>query len=155
MCIRDRLISALNPDAIVDAALASARARGVTRSEETLTADEIAAARAARVAAACAPFDKPELREAIQSARREREQLIDHINLDQVTFSGYSAQAEAQAGKTVHTFAEFIEQHKDEIAALAFFYQQPYQRRALTFEMIEELHEQLSRPCLFYTSRCV
>jgi type I restriction enzyme R subunit len=32
-------------------------------------------------------------------------------------------------------------QHKDEIAALSFFYQQPYQRRALTFDMIEDLHE--------------
>jgi type I restriction enzyme R subunit len=104
------------------------------------------------VAAACGPFDKPELRDAIESARSEREQLIDHINLDQVTFSGYSAQAEAQAQKTVRTFAEFIAQHKDEIAALGFFYQQPYQRRALTFEMIEELHEQLSRPPLMLTT---
>jgi hypothetical protein len=39
------------------------------------------------VAAACSPFDKPELRDEIESARREREQLIDHINVDQVTFS--------------------------------------------------------------------
>jgi type I restriction enzyme, R subunit len=146
------LITALNPDKIVEAALATAKAKGITRSEDTLTADEIAAARAERVAAACGPFDKPELRDAIESARREREQLIDHINLDQVTFSGYSAQAEAQAQKTVQTFAEFIAQHKDEIAALGFFYQQPYQRRALTFEMIEELHEQLSRPPLMLTT---
>jgi type I restriction enzyme, R subunit len=146
------LIVALNPDKIVEAALATAKAKGITRSEETLTADEIAAARAERVAAACAPFDQPALRDAIESARREREQLIDHVNLDQVTFSGYSAQAEAQAQKAIQTFAEFIAQHKDEIAALTFFYQQPYQRRALTFEMIEELHEQLSRPPLMLTT---
>jgi type I restriction enzyme R subunit len=38
-----------------------------------------------------------------------------------------------------------LKQHKDEIAALNFFYQQPYQRRALTFDMIEELHEHLSQ----------
>lgn len=146
------LIAALNPDKIEEAALATAKAKDSTRSQDTLTADEIAAARTERVAAACGPFDKPELRDAIESARREREQLIDHINLDQVTFSGYSAQAEAQAQKTVQTFAEFIAQHKDEIAALGFFYQQPYQRRTLTFEMIEELHEQLSRPPLMLTT---
>ena len=55
------LISALNPDAIVQTALATARAKGITRSEETLLPEEIAAARAERVAAACTPFDKPEL----------------------------------------------------------------------------------------------
>jgi type I restriction enzyme, R subunit len=43
-------------------------------------------------------------------------------------------------------------QHKDEIAALSFFYQQPYQRRALTFDMIEDLHEHLSRPPLMLTT---
>ena len=63
----------------------------------------------------------------------------------QVTFSGFSEQAEAQAQAVIQTFADYIHQHKDEIAALGFFYQQPYQRRALTFEMIEELHERLSR----------
>ncbi|MCB2007582.1 MAG: DEAD/DEAH box helicase family protein, partial [Rhodoferax sp.] len=82
------LIAALDPDAIVQAALATARASGITRSEDSLMPEEIEAARARRVAAACAPFDKPELRDAIETARREHEQLIDHINLDQVSFSG-------------------------------------------------------------------
>ncbi len=146
------LIAALNPDRIIKDALATAEARGITRSEDTLIAGEIAAARAARVAAACVPFDRPDLREAIESARREHEQLIDHINLDQVTFAGYGEQAEAQARKAIQGFAEYIAQHKDEVAALAFFYQQPYQRRALTFEMIEELHDRLGRPPLMLTT---
>ncbi|MGI9025559.1 MAG: DEAD/DEAH box helicase family protein [Burkholderiaceae bacterium] len=119
------LIVALNPDRIIEAALATAKAKGITRSEETLTAEEIAAARAERVAAASAPFDQPALRDEIESARREHEQLIDHINLDQVTFSGFSAQAEEQANKVIQTFAQYIAEHKDEIAALSFFYQQP------------------------------
>lgn len=146
------LIAATNPDAIVATALATAKAKGITRSEETLLPEEIEAARADRVAAACVPFDKPELRDELEAARREREQLIDHINLDQVTFSGFSEQAEAQAKKVIESFASYIAQHKDEIAALSFFYQQPYQRRALTFDMIEELHEHLSRPPLMLTT---
>ena len=146
------LIVALNPDAIVAAALATAQARGITRSEDTLVPEEIEAARAERVAAACAPFDQPTLRDEIESARREREQIIDHINLDQVTFAGYSKQAEAEANKVIQGFADYIARHKDEIAALGFFYQQPYRRRALTFDMIEDLHEHLARPPLMLTT---
>jgi len=146
------LIHALNPDAVVQTALATAKAKGITRSEDSLLPEEIDAARKTRVMAACAPFDKPELRDEIENARREREQIIDHINLDQVTFSGFSEQAEAQAHKTIMSFADYLKVHKDEIAALDFFYAQPYQRRALTFDMIEELHEQLSRPPLMLTT---
>ncbi|AGX88753.1 type I restriction-modification enzyme R subunit C-terminal domain-containing protein [Candidatus Symbiobacter mobilis] len=146
------LIAALDPDAIVQAALATAQAKGITRSEDTLLPEEMEAARAERVAAACAPFDKPELRDEIESARQEREQLIDHINLDQVTFSGFSEQAEAQAKAVIQNFADYIAAHKDEIAALGFFYQQPYQRRAFTFDMIEDLHEHLSKPPLMLTT---
>ena len=146
------LVVALDADKIVQQALTTAQAQGITRSEDTLTLDEIAAARSLRVASACQPFDQPELREEIETARREREQLIDHINLDQVTFSGYSAQAAEQANKVIQTFADYIAQNKTEIEALAFFYQQPYARRALTFDMIEDLHERLSRPPLMLTT---
>lgn len=100
--LRDCQVSALDPDAIVQTALATAQAKGITRSEDTLAPEEIEAARAKRLAVACEPFDKPEVR--------------------------------------------------DEIAALDFFYQQPYQRRALTFEMLEELHEHLSKPPLMLTT---
>ncbi|MBK8960520.1 MAG: DEAD/DEAH box helicase family protein [Proteobacteria bacterium] len=146
------LISALNPDAIVQTALATAKAQGITRDEDSLLPEEIAAARAERVAAACLPFDQPALRAEIEDARREREQLIDHINLDQVTFAGYSEQAESQARDVIENFANYLKTHKDEIAALAFFYQQPYQRRHLTFDMIEELHEHLAKPPLLLTT---
>lgn len=146
------LLKALDPDAIAQTALATAQANGITRSEDTLLPEEIEAARLARVAAACAPFDQPALRDEIENARREREQLIDHINLDQVTFAGFSEQAEAQANGLIQTFADYLKQHRDEIGALGFFYQQPYQRRALTFEMLEELHEHLSKPPLMLTT---
>jgi len=146
------LITALDPDAIIQTALATAKAKGITRNEDSLLPEEIEAARAERVAAACAPFDNPELRDEIENARREREQIIDHINLDQLIFSGFSEQAETQAKAAIKTFADYIAQHKDEIAALSFFYQQPYQRRALTFDMLEELHEHLRKPPLMLTS---
>ena len=146
------LVTALDPDRVVADALNAAKAAGITRSEDTLTGDELEAARHNRVAAACQPFDDPALRDLIESARREREQLLDHVNLDQVTFTGYSTQAEAQAQSTVQAFTDYIAQHKDEIAALGFFYEQPYRRRQLTFDMVDELHEALSRPPLMLTT---
>jgi type I restriction enzyme R subunit len=146
------LIAALNPDAIVASALATAKAKGVTRDEDSLLPEELEAARAERVAVACMIFDQPALRDEIEAARREREQLIDHINLDQVNFAGFSEQAEAQANAAIDSFEAFIANNKDEMAALSFFYQQPFQRRRLTFEMIEALHEALSRPPLMLTT---
>ncbi|MGH8539235.1 MAG: type I restriction-modification enzyme R subunit C-terminal domain-containing protein [Stenotrophobium sp.] len=146
------LIAALDPDAIQRDALAAAQAAGITRSADTLTAPEIDAARNARVLAACAPFDRPELRDTIEAIRREREQIIDHLNTDTVTLSAFSEQAGQQAREVIQRFADYIAQHKDEIAALSFFYAQPYQRRALTVQMIEELHDALARPPLMLTT---
>jgi type I restriction enzyme R subunit len=146
------LIVALDPDKVVATAIANAKSKGISRTEDSLLKDELDQARAQCIASACLPFDKPELRDEIDSARREREQVIDHVNLDQVTFAGFSAQAETQAKKVIETFADYIKAHKDEIGALSFFYQQPYQRRTLTFDMIEELHDTLSRPPLMLTT---
>lgn len=146
------LVQAVDPDRITADALDTAKAAGITRSPDTLTADELDAARQQRVATACQPFDDPKLRDLIESARREHEQLIDHVNPDQVTFSGYSALAESHAQETVQKFSDYLAAHRDEIAALDFFYQQPYRRRALTFAMIEELHDALARPPMMLTT---
>ncbi|MDR6990969.1 type I restriction-modification enzyme R subunit C-terminal domain-containing protein [Luteimonas sp. 3794] len=146
------LVQALDPDRVTADALDAARAAGITRSEDTLTPGELEAARRKRVDAACQPFDNPALRELIESARREREQLIDHLNLDSVTRSEFAAQAQANAEAAVGRFREFLEAHRGEIAALGFFYAQPYRRRELTLDMIEELHDALQRPPLMLTT---
>ncbi len=146
------LVEALNPDRHVEAALATAAAQGITRNEDTLTGEELAAARNTLVAQACQPFDQPELRDALESARRDLEQLIDHVNPDDLLYKGFSEQAEAQARETIRRFADTLAEHRDELDALTFFYQQPFQRRALTIEMIEALHDHLARPPLLLTT---
>jgi len=146
------LLAALDPDRIVQTALQTAQSQGITRSEDSLSADELQAARTLRVASACAPFDAPALRDEIENARREREQIIDHINLDTVTLADFAGQAATQAQQAIDSFAAYIAAHKDEIGALSFFYQQPYQRRALTVEMLEALQEHLARPPLMLTT---
>ncbi|MFS1981895.1 type I restriction-modification enzyme R subunit C-terminal domain-containing protein [Vibrio lentus] len=146
------LLTAIDPDAITKQALTNAKEAGITRSEETLTVSERQTAKEQLVDQACQSFDNPETRDVIESARRDREQLIDHINLDTVTYSGYSSQAVDDAEKVIQTFKDFIEQYKDDIQALSFFYQQPYQRRGLTFAMLDELHQALSKPPLLLTT---
>lgn len=147
-----QLLKAIDPDAITQQALANCKLAGITRDESSLTDQERKTAREQLVTAACEPFDNPALREKIESARREREQIIDHINLDQVLVSDFSEQALQNAEKLIQTFVDFIAEHKGEIEALSFFYQQPYQRRALTFDMIESLYEQLQKPPLLLTT---
>ncbi|WP_024851427.1 type I restriction endonuclease subunit R [Hydrogenovibrio kuenenii] len=146
------LLMAIDPDTINKQAIDNAKNLGVDRTEETLTDQERDTAKVQLIDKACECFDNPETRETIESARREREQLIDHINLDTVTYSGYSSHAADNAEQVIKSFKDFIEQHKDDIQALSFFYQQPYQRRGLTFEMVEELHQVLNKPPLLLTT---
>ena len=146
------LVQAVDPDAVAADALDAAKAAGVTRSADTLTEAELDAARQKRIYTACQPFDAPALRDLIETARRDREQLIDHLNTDTVTFSGYSEQAAVQAQADIDRFRAYLQEHRDEIAALSFFYAQPYTRRELTLDMVEELHDALSRPPLMLTT---
>ncbi|MFW6224968.1 MAG: type I restriction-modification enzyme R subunit C-terminal domain-containing protein, partial [Bacteroidota bacterium] len=48
-----------------------------------------------------------------------------------------------KAKETVKDFSEYLEKHKDEIKALSIFYNQPYNRRNITFTMIKEVMEKL------------
>jgi type I restriction enzyme R subunit len=145
------LVQALDPDRIVADALDAASAAGITRSEDTLSDAETEAAKQQRIARACQPFDAPQLRERIESARREREQVIDILNPDTLTRSEFAAQAQANAERAVQAFEAFLAAHRDELEALAFFYAQPYRRR-MTQEMIEDLHDALSRPPMLLTT---
>ena len=59
--------------------------------------------------------------------------------------AGYSQDAADRARRTVDSFREFIEEHKDEITALQILYSRPYRQR-LTFAEIKELASTIGRP---------
>ncbi|HRI93837.1 MAG TPA: type I restriction-modification enzyme R subunit C-terminal domain-containing protein, partial [Accumulibacter sp.] len=84
--------------------------------------------------------------------RRQSEQIIDHLNLDRVNFTGFSEQADGQAQAAVQAFQDYLRQHADEIAALGFVYGQPWQRRALVLDQVQALHDALARPPLMLTT---
>lgn len=86
-----------------------------------------------------------ELNEYIEKVRQVHEQLIDHINQDKLLRSEFDSFSKDKAEAVVKDFAVYLEEHKDEITALSFFYNQPYRLRELTFDMIKSTLEQLKR----------
>jgi len=77
--------------------------------------------------------------ELIDSIRRDKEQSIDHINLDELKFAGWSGDAQSQAEALTQEFADYLTSHKDHIEALSIFYDQPHRRREITNEMIHQI----------------
>ncbi len=91
-----------------------------------------------------------ELNEYLENVRRAHEQIIDHINIDRVTKSEWDSFTTEKAKETIRDFSEYLARHKDEIQALSIFYDQPYNRRSITFSMIKEVMDKirLEKPLL-------
>ena len=85
------------------------------------------------------------LNEYIENVRKSHEQIIDYDNLDQVEFAGWEAKSKERAGAVIDDFKAFIAANKDEITALSIFYNQPYNRRNITYEMIKEVLDALKQ----------
>jgi len=88
-------------------------------------------------------FNNPELRDYIVDVRRKYDQIIDSVNVDEISNIGWVKDQQAHAQNTIADFKAWIEAHKDEITALQIFYDQPYRRRELTYTMIRDLYEKI------------
>jgi len=99
---------------------------------------------------ATAVFNSFELRNFVIDIRKQYDQVIDHINPDELLNIGWVKDNITQAEVLVQDFRAWIDDHKTEIVALQLFYGQPYQRRELTYKMIKDLVEtiKLSKPQL-------
>jgi type I restriction enzyme R subunit len=73
------------------------------------------------------------------------EQVIDEVSQDELLEAGASEEAKEKARALVTDFERFIEENKDEIDALQFFYTQPYSKR-LSFKDIKALAEAIKAP---------
>ena len=93
---------------------------------------------------ACAPFDKPEVRNALVRFRQQNEQTIDRITIDQVIDQGFDDVAKEKAESLVKSFRDYIEQHRAEIATLQILYSRPFKQR-LTEEGLKELEAKLKQ----------
>ncbi len=131
------LLRAIDPDAIAEQAAGAPGARPAD-----IAPDAFEAARQQLVAAACAPFDTPALREALAKAKQEAEQTIDTVTIDTVLHKDYDAAAKEKAANLLKSFRDYIEQHRAEITALQILYSRPYRQR-LTETMLKELEKKL------------
>ena len=130
------LLNAADPDAVLQAAR-EATGEGdppqsaVDEAEKRLLED------------AARPFaENPDLRQRLTDVHRSYEQTIDTVSGDSVIEAGFS---DERATSMVQSFRHFIEENRDEIAALQVLYERPYRQR-LSFDDIKALAAALSAP---------
>ena len=75
---------------------------------------------------------RPVLRQLLQDIKRQMEQIIDDISVDELIEAGASEKAKQKVQSLVASFEQFIAENRDEIDALQCFYAQPYAQRLLT-----------------------
>jgi len=84
-----------------------------------------------------------ELNGYIENVRKVHEQIIDTVNIDNVTKAEWGKDAVEKATEIVNDFSMYMKEHKDEIIALSIFYNQPYRLRELTSSMVKDVLEKL------------
>lgn len=132
-----KLLQSVDPNAIAEKATGKPGAEPQEVSPEAL-----AAARAALIADACSPFDKPEVRDTLVRMKKESEQTIDVTTIDLVIDQGFDGAAKDKAESLVNSFRDYIAAHQRAIDALQILYSRPYKQR-LTEPMLKELEKKL------------
>ena len=107
------------------------------------TEEQIKNAQKELIKVATAPFYDPDTRDFIENVRRNHDQIIDSVNLDEVIFAGFDIQQEENINKVISGFRTFIEENKDEIVALRIIYDAVYKDRPMVIEKLKELYEKL------------
>ncbi|MEX2477697.1 MAG: type I restriction-modification enzyme R subunit C-terminal domain-containing protein [Gracilimonas sp.] len=128
--VTHELLDAFNPDAIEDLA-AKPESEGGTGGDEKTAKKKL-------IEQASSTFTG-DIIEYIDDVRKTKEQIIDVVNTDEVTYAGWDKEQKKQAETLVENFKAFLEEHKDEITALSIFYNEPYRRRDVTFKMVKEV----------------
>ncbi len=148
VAIAETLLNAFDEDIIEDVA----REKFGIHESESVSDEQMDAVSQQMAVAAAAPFNNPKLRDYIENVRKSHDQVIDNINIDEVTFSGFDTEHAEKAGEVIESFARFIEENKDTIEALQIIYSQSYRSRPLTLRMVEELYEALRKPTYHLTT---
>ncbi|MBA2658838.1 MAG: DEAD/DEAH box helicase family protein [Nitrosospira sp.] len=84
-----------------------------------------------------------ELVELLDTIRRDKEQTIDHDNLDRVLRAEWDKDAASNAQALTDEFAGYLKDNANNIEALTIFFSQPYRRRELSFDLIRQVMDKL------------
>lgn len=139
------LLFAYDPDHIIE----NARQQFSLSAEQEPNGEQYKKVQAELLSNAASIFNG-ELNEYVDNVRKIHEQVIDLVNLDTVTKSEWDTASKKAAGELLEDFKSYLEEHKNEITALQIYYNQPYRRREVTYNMIKQLLEKikLDRPML-------
>jgi type I restriction enzyme R subunit len=129
--LASRLLDAIDPDAL------AMRVPKDAPDPEQKKAREAAKDEAATI------FDDPTLRRLLKDVKAAADIRIDTISTDAVVSSGWD---EKKATDTVERFKRFLEERRDELAALQILYRLPYAQRRLTYDAVDDLKKALKRP---------
>jgi type I restriction enzyme R subunit len=140
--ITKELITAFDPDEIE---LRAQRILDATPIENRTPAlyNEAKSQAETELASQAAKTFNGKLNDYLDNVRKQHEQIIDSHNIDAVTKSEWETTTVDKATEIVKDFSAYLEANKDEIKALSIFYDQPYNRREITFQMIKEVMENL------------
>ena len=129
------LLDAIDPDHIEEAAKQATKGAEPTDEQRTQARDKL-------VGQAANVFTGP-LINLIDTIRREKEQTIDHENLDTVLTAAWDGDAQENAQNLTKDFAAYLEEHRDQIEALTIFFSQPARRSGITYAMIKNVLDAL------------
>jgi type I restriction enzyme, R subunit len=129
--LASRLLDAIDPDVLAQ------------RVPKDAPVPEQAKAQEAAKDAVATLFDDPALRRLLKDVKAAADIRIDTVSTDAVVSSGWD---ENKAADTVGRFKRFLEERRDELAALQILYRLPYAQRRLTYEAVDDLKEALKRP---------
>lgn len=147
--ITKELISAYDPDEIERIAQVEIEKTSIEDRTPALVEEARKKAQEQLITQAATTFNG-QLNNYLENVRKEHDQIIDSVNIDTVTKSEWDTTSVDKAKEIVKDFSEYLEANKDEIQALSIFYNQPYNRREITFKMIKDVMDKLKleRPLL-------
>jgi type I restriction enzyme R subunit len=136
------IVEGLDPDRHVE----EARRLFSLPADAEPTAAQVARGAETLLRKAAAPLaTKPAFRRALQDVKREVEQIIDEVSQDEVTLAGVSQAARESARELVQSFETYLQEHRDEIEALQFYFSMPYAKRP-HYEDIKALADAIKAP---------
>ncbi len=134
------LLNAFNPD-VIEEIETNVRNTNIGATNETI--ESKIKAETEKIQNEAAKVFTGELNEYIENVRKSHEQRIDLSNPDEVINVGWDKDNAVNANELIQGFKDWMTENKDELLALQIFYDQPYRRRELTYNMIKDVLEKL------------
>jgi type I restriction enzyme R subunit len=132
------LLSAIDPDNV------ETKARDIEQISESQEPKEETRTQAqSELVSSAANVFNGELIELLDSICRDKEQTIDHDNLDNMILAEWDGDAEENAKAMVQDFETYLQENRDEIEALTIFYSEPHRRQNITYAMIKQLMDKI------------